>query len=97
MGSGVEEPVTPVTHRLPSLTIDKSVGGEFTFSVSHSNIVRGIVIYDASGSVVRDLTISDNQTIHWDGTDANGRSLSPGVYFVKLSPNTSSLKLVLIR
>jgi len=97
---GVEEPippVTPVTHRLPSLTIDKSVGGEFTFSVSHSNIVRGIVICDASGRVVRDLTICNNQTIHWDGTDANGQALSPGVYFVKLSPNTSSLKLVLIR
>ncbi len=99
-GVGVKEPATPatpVTHRLPSLTIDKSVGGEFTFSVSHSNIVRGIVIYDASGSVVRDLTISDNQTIHWDGTDAKGQALSPGVYFVKLSPASSTLKLILIR
>ncbi|TKJ43923.1 hypothetical protein CEE36_02055 [candidate division TA06 bacterium B3_TA06] len=94
---GVKEPVTPVTHHLPSLTIDKSVGGEFTFSVSHSNIVRGIVIYDASGRVIRDLTISDNQTIHWDGTDAKGQALSPGVYFVKLSPASSTLKLILIR
>jgi|GEM_PF-3205044 len=96
-GVGVKEPVTPVTHRLPSLTIDKSVGGEFTFSVSHSNIVRGIVICDASGRVVSDLTISDNQTIHWDGTDAKGQALSPGVYFVKLSPTSSTLKLILIR
>ncbi|MEA3312711.1 MAG: FlgD immunoglobulin-like domain containing protein, partial [candidate division WOR-3 bacterium] len=96
-GVGVKEPVTPVTQHPPSLTIDKSVGGEFTFSVSHSNIVRGIVIYDASGRVVRDLTISDNQTIHWDGTDNKDQALSPGVYFARLSPNTSPLKLVLIR
>lgn len=93
-GVGVEE---PITHQPPSLTIDKSVGGEFTFSVSHSNIVRGIIIYDASGRMVRSLSI-ERGTVLWDGSDRQGRMLPAGVYFVRYRGGTTGLKkIVLIR
>ena len=96
MGAGIDEELPESESKL-SLAVEPGVGQNFTFRISPLVSGGELIIYDASGSVVRDLTISNNQTIHWDGTDANGRSLSPGVYFARLSPNTSSLKLVLIR
>jgi hypothetical protein len=95
--AGVEEPVIPPV--TPSLIIDKSVGGAFTFRVSSPDIRGELLIYDAGGRVVRRLTIGSSQVIRWDGVDEEGCQLSSGVYFVRVESGTSAYtgKIVLVR
>jgi len=96
--AGVAEPVTaPATHHLPSLTIDKSVGREFTFRVSSPDVRGELLIYDAGGRMVRSLAV-EGKTVAWDGKGQHEKSLPSGVYFIKLDSNSSEVrKIVLIR
>lgn len=58
------------------------------FELSQSSTVR-IAIFDPSGHLVRDLAqrelrSSGMHEVLWDGTDPQGRRVSPGVYFVRM-------------
>jgi hypothetical protein len=63
----------------------------------------GIEIFDIRGRLVRDVEISGStsgvNTFAWDGKDASGRRLSPGIYVVKVSTqaHTRSAKALLMR
>jgi hypothetical protein len=60
-----------------------------------------IAIYDASGRHVRDLSpnAGEGAIFSWDGTDREGRNLTPGVYFCKITSGeiTLSKKVMLLR
>ncbi len=60
-----------------------------------------LVIYDASGRQVRDLSgsIGEGASLIWDGQDASGRQLPAGVYFcrVKSADFELSRKVVLLQ
>jgi len=58
-------------------------------------------IYDASGRLVKRLTIDDLRltNLSWDGRDMKGRNVVPGIYFIQLknSQNSITKKLVKIK
>ena len=62
-----------------------------------------LVIYSVAGRRIRVLhdhvLPAGTHTLHWDGTDQDGRSVASGVYFYRLeSPaQTRTRKLVLLR
>jgi hypothetical protein len=39
-------------------------------------------VYDASGRLVRDIPVSNTNSIIWDGLDEYGKAAAPGVYFL---------------
>jgi flagellar hook assembly protein FlgD len=41
-----------------------------------------VSVYDRAGNKVNELTVSNNEVV-WNGTDANGRKLTAGVYLLK--------------
>ncbi len=51
-------------------------------------------VYDASGRLVKNLlseqTNAGNHSIAWDCTDQSGRSVSAGVYYMRLEDGTST-------
>jgi len=56
-----------------------------------------ITVYDAAGNRVAELAASDNQRLIWNCTDARGRAVSAGMYFVQLSgARAETRKLVLV-
>ncbi|MBN2379546.1 hypothetical protein JXM67_07070 [candidate division WOR-3 bacterium] len=89
-GAGVEEDVTPATHQPPILTVDRSVGREFTFFISSPVVSGKLEICDACGRLVKQLAVGNDQTVFWDGRDDAGKRLSPGVYFVRIADRRSS-------
>lgn len=72
------------------------------YSVPKDGLVR-IGIYNIKGQKVKDLCNSEMQRGHhkilWDGKDANQRSVSSGVYFVKLQASgaVSTRKIMLMK
>jgi hypothetical protein len=61
-----------------------------------------LTIYDTAGRAVRSYAVTGKghrQSVLWDGTDAQGRQVSSGVYFTKLSWSglSASRKLVVTR
>ncbi len=54
-----------------------------------------VSIYDRAGNKVNELTASNNEVV-WNGTDANGRKLSAGVYLVKAEGAQGSVARVII-
>ncbi|MDM7914648.1 MAG: exo-alpha-sialidase [Candidatus Eisenbacteria bacterium] len=43
-----------------------------------------IEVYDASGRLVRRLSLAGGETVVWDRKDGGGRDVRPGVYFTRL-------------
>jgi len=59
-----------------------------------------IEIYNIKGQLVKQFPITNRQSsIIWDGTEKNGKSLSDGIYFYKLTSDEKSLtkKMILIK
>jgi hypothetical protein len=60
-----------------------------------------LVVLDPTGRIVarieEGLFQRGNHAIHWDGRDARGRSLSPGVYWIALSGGSSNASTPAIR
>jgi flagellar hook assembly protein FlgD len=56
-------------------------------------------IYNAAGQLVRDLGVGRGVPIYWDGRDASGQRVAPGVYFVRVETATGAKhsKLILAR
>jgi hypothetical protein len=75
------------------------------FKVSTIISVQGIgtngnlQIQDLSGRVVKSFSVTPNSTIKWDRKDNNGREVSVGMYFCKLTAGNVSLteKLVVLK
>ena len=82
---------------------------DIRFTIHDSGITDkklSLMIYDISGRLVRDLSadlvscIMDHASaISWNGTDQNGRSVPPGVYFcaLKTGDQTEIVKAVYVR
>jgi uncharacterized delta-60 repeat protein len=73
-----------------------------TKSQTNSNLQTSLKIYNASGRLVRqydDETIRLSDHIVWDGSDAHGRKVPCGIYFVKLESEEHNLikKAILLR
>jgi FlgD Ig-like domain len=78
----------------PSTTIRFSLSARERATVS---------VYDARGQLVRTLLdetrAAGDHDAHWDGRDANGKSVSSGVYFYRLTAGSviESKKMVLLK
>jgi len=76
---------------------------KISFNIGHSAERIALRIYDATGRMVRSLDPASNIenqvcSVIWNGTDARGRRLPAGVYFVKLNTETQSetQKIILV-
>jgi hypothetical protein len=72
-----------------------------TFGCRGSEVAR-VSVYSVSGKEVARLfkgSVSGRRTAQWDGCDAAGRDVSPGVYFVRFATRSGSVakKVVLMR
>ena len=73
-----------------------------TYDVPRTSVVD-IAIYDTAGRKVRVLAAgvqsTGRHTLNWDGFDARGSRVSPGVYFCRMQTEayTRTRKLLLIR
>lgn len=57
---------------------------EITFGAGVDAIAGTVSIFDASGRIVRQLArTAGARSVQWDTRDAAGRSVAPGVYFVR--------------
>ena len=56
-----------------------------------------IHIYNLSGILVNKLTLKDNESLYWDGTNIQGEKLSKGVYFCRIysGDNIISKKIII--
>jgi hypothetical protein len=74
----------------------------FRFAVPHPGGPILLAVYDVHGACVRvldeGLASPGTHSIEWSGTDFRGRSLSPGVYFVRLraSARETTQKVLLL-
>ncbi|MBE0432542.1 T9SS type A sorting domain-containing protein [candidate division WOR-3 bacterium] len=104
-GTGVDE-ITNLDLRALSLQVTPNPFTKLTtvsFGIEQSAERRELKIYDAAGRMVRDFSYAMPHApcamqVAWDGRDDNGRSLSSGVYFVRLSAGaqTATQKIVLV-
>lgn len=75
---------------------------ELAFSLSRNALVD-VTVYDVRGARVRALAHGSYEagthSIEWDGADARGRDVSPGIYFVRMSSLGESVvrKVQLVR
>jgi flagellar hook assembly protein FlgD len=62
-----------------------------------------IAVYDVKGRLVRQLVQTNNPggsfTTHWDGTDAAGKQMSNGIYYLSMQSDAyrASRKLLLLK
>ena len=75
-----------------------------SFGIEHSAKRIGFSIYDAAGRLVKYFLVptselSSSTSVKWYGTDAAGKQLPAGVYFVKLEAGNSNTteKIILLR
>ncbi|HET6463646.1 MAG TPA: FlgD immunoglobulin-like domain containing protein [Candidatus Krumholzibacteria bacterium] len=98
----------PVRDGAPALALDPPHPNPFNPSTEIRYVLPAasqveIVIYDATGRMVR--TLGDEvqprgeHSVRWDGRDITGATVSSGVYFVKLNANgeTRTQKVVLLK
>ena len=74
----------------------------FNLATNYTNLHEQtqIEIYNIKGQKIRQYSIFNNQySITWDGTDENGKKLTNGIYFYKLTAGNNSItkKLLIIR
>jgi hypothetical protein len=73
------------------------------FTVAREGAKVRMSVYDVAGRLVRDLVdgpaTAGEHVARWDGTDAEGRPVASGVYFVRLSVDgwTDSRKMALLK
>ena len=68
---------------------DRGLCTMITFNIAESQTETTLKIYNIKGQLVRSLIDEQlqagDQSIFWDGKDSNGRVLSSGIYFCRLS------------
>jgi len=97
--SGVEE-VTPVAVA-PAFSVpavNRLASRSVQFDVRAGAPGGRVIVYDALGSVVRELAVAQPSRLSWDMTDAAGRPVAAGLYFARLTGGESqpTAKLVLL-
>jgi len=96
---GIEEerPVL-VNSAFSAPAVNRLATGSVMFDVRAAVPGSRLVVYDALGNVVRELTVTGPGKLAWDMSDAAGAKLAPGLYFVRLTggPNQPTSKLVLL-
>jgi len=72
--------------------------GSVQFDVRMAAPGSKLIVYDAFGSLIRELVVAQPSRLAWDMTDASGRKLAAGLYFARLAggANQPSAKLVLL-
>ncbi len=97
--SGIEE-VDPalVAPAFSAPAVSRLDAGSVQFDVRMAAPGSRLIVYDALGNVVRELTVPQPSRIAWDMTDATGRKLAAGLYFARLAGGTTqpTSKLVLL-
>lgn len=75
---------------------------ETTFGFSTRGVERvSLDVFDASGRLINRFTSSDSgataRVLTWDGRSMDGREVSPGVYFVRLSDHSGGISQKVVR
>lgn len=99
VAAGVEEekPIsTAPAFSVPA--VNRLSAGSVQFDVRAAAPGSRVIVYDALGNVVRELTVARPSRMAWDMADANGRKVAAGLYFVHLAGGSShpTSKLVLL-
>ncbi len=72
---------------------------KISFTINNSGLIK-LDIYDIKGRLVKnqvhEFLKPGSYTSIWSGTDNSGKTLSSGVYFVRLKANTSQIRKVLL-
>ncbi|MDD2889208.1 MAG: kelch repeat-containing protein [bacterium] len=80
----------------PNPVLSKAV-----FLLPETQSHKSISIYDLSGSLIKNIRISDLQStshkVMWDGRDNNGEKVKPGVYFYKTGYGNQVGKFVMLK
>ncbi len=104
--TGVDEMNTNFTSlmRLDAMPSPFTHRTDIRYQITDDREVHVIKVYDITGHLVTDLSgqisvIGHQASVKWDGTDAAGKQVPAGVYFVTLEGNNwrASEKLLLIR
>jgi plastocyanin len=60
-----------------------------TIRLAPSGVSRGnLMVFDASGKLVRTLALTRGNSTAWDGRDSRGQETEPGVYFCRYGSGT---------
>ncbi|MCP4583719.1 MAG: T9SS type A sorting domain-containing protein [candidate division Zixibacteria bacterium] len=79
-----------------------NAGTEIRYSTTEEGQVE-LAIYDLLGQKIRNLVNGNqqpgNHQVLWDGSDSDGRTVSSGVYFYRLTSNSQSIskRMVLMK
>jgi hypothetical protein len=78
--------------------VNRLATGGVLFDVRMAVPGSRLVVYDALGNVVRELTVTGPSKLAWDMNDATGRKLAAGLYFARLAGGATqpTAKLVLL-
>lgn len=103
---GIQEPVKP---KEPPYVLSKSWPNPFLYSTnvkleSRFWTIVSAVVYDVTGKEVKTIMMNSPKRagvhmISWDGRDARGKRVAPGMYFLRTKINNSSRtsKIVLLK
>jgi hypothetical protein len=97
--------VPPAPPALPTLEVRAYpnpvwlTGAGLRLHLSGNAVAYGGAVYDVSGRKLHGFDDVKDQEVFWDGRDASGRLVSPGVYFVRVeaSSHVRTLRVALLR
>jgi len=103
--AGVPTPTLPEGRLAlsPNFPNPFSTATTISFRVPGGASSADVAVYNTSGQVVRSLATgpvgSGETSVMWDGRDAHGATVAPGVYFCKLSAGGASVltKMVVVK
>jgi hypothetical protein len=102
-GVGEPGPIRPAFGRVYPNPFRATTTIEIVVPADLSGAALVLAVYDLRGSLVRELAsgvaTAGTRRIEWDGTDAGGRLVAPGVYHARLraGPGLATVKLALLR
>jgi hypothetical protein len=76
---------TPATPALGLKAAPNPFQDRVGFSFASARAGQRIAIYDASGRLVRELPVVGRQVTAWDGRDARGAAMPPGIYYCRVT------------
>lgn len=102
--SGIAVSESPTFESSPLFVVKPSLADKFDISFAVENDLEPVdlTVYDCTGRFVSRLASGSYRrgvySQHWEGVDAVGSAVSPGVYFLALTrgPNRQSHKIILL-
>ena len=64
--------------------------------INGDGFAKELNIYNLSGRLVTKLTLNNNESIYWDGTNTKGEKLSKGVYFCRTQSGSNIISQKII-